>query len=399
MNMDLSIRDLIKSMEWKHSDKEGLIDLWMSAAIKAPPEQKGIPFFRAMVDAAELNDDFRAEMANPFKGGARDDARTLFVWAQGKGVNPANPKYTTLGSIMYPTLFSFGVEQARLTAALIVKYKLIVDPGERRLFTARFQVPVQVPVTGEDSAASDLAVGPDFSWSGSNDALQLQKLFHPDPLDWDVGFLTRAITASSGVCRIEINGAPGGTGFLISPDLVVTNYHVLGKTDAEIDATAPNVKLRFGALTNEAAQEDEGQLAALDAASPVLSRSPVEKHDFVVLRTDTSKCKGTKPVTLQKTAPAQDSNLSVIHHSGGQAMRLQFSPSGVSTVMEPQGKLQYASRTTGGSSGSPCFNDDFAVIAIHHAARSKLWGVAGEGILISALYEDEQVKQYLDGGE
>lgn len=44
MNMDLSITDLIKSMEWKHSDKEGLIDLWMSAAIKAPPEQKGIPF-------------------------------------------------------------------------------------------------------------------------------------------------------------------------------------------------------------------------------------------------------------------------------------------------------------------------------------------------------------------
>ncbi|MBY5783879.1 trypsin-like peptidase domain-containing protein [Rhizobium leguminosarum] len=395
MNMDLSIRDLIKNMEWKHNDKEELIDFWRTKAIRAALPQRGIAFFRSLVDSAELNDDFRAEMANPFVGDANVDARTLFVWAQGKGVNPENPKYTTLGSIMLPTISSLGVDDARFTAAFIVKYKLIVDPEERRRFAARFQV----PVIGEAPAASDIAVGPDFSWSGSNDELQLQKLFRPDPLDWDIGFLIRAITAASGVCRIEINGAPGGTGFLIAPNLVVTNYHVLGKTDAEIDATAPNVKLRFGALTNEAAQEDVGQLAALDAASPVLSKSPVEKHDFVVLRTDTSKCKGTKPVTLQKTAPAQDSNLSVIHHSGGQAMRLQFSPTGVSTIMQQQGKLQYASRTTGGSSGSPCFNDDFAVIAIHHAARSTLWGVAGEGILISALYEDEQVKQYLDGGQ
>lgn len=395
-----SVRDIISRMEWEQGDKENLIQLWVQASIAAPMDQAGKKFFQSLIRQTRLTNQFRAQMADPFNGHADSDARTLFDWARGRGVNPADPKFTTLGSVMYPTLFQFGMDEARLMAALMVKYKLIVDPEERRRFAIRFQIPSigAAPSAGQEAAQTQIAVGPDFTWKGSNDEIELQGLFRPDPIDLDVGFLVRAIAATSGVCRIEINDVPMGTGFLVAPDLVVTNYHVLGKSDAEVDAAALGVALHFGAMTNQQAQEDQGQKIPVDVSNPVVSRSPIEVYDFVVLRADSSiyDCKGLKPTTLRKTNPAEKSGINIIHHSAGEAMRLQFSPRGISTVMAPEGKLQYASRTTGGSSGSPCFDDDFAVIAIHHAARSTGWGVAGEGILISTLYE--LIKPYLDGG-
>jgi V8-like Glu-specific endopeptidase len=394
MEQNLSFEELKKRMDWDQEDKNALIDLWTKEAIDQPPNMIGIAFFQKLIRQAEWPDEFRAQMANPFQGDAGDDANTLFIFAKNRGVNPANPKYTTLGSLMYPTLFDFGVAQSQLTAALIVKYRLIVDPEERQRFAARFQIPF--PAAKPDVAKAAIAVGPDFKWAGSDDEIELQGLFRPDPVNLDIGFLQRALAASSGVCRVEIDGAPAGTGFLVAPGLVVTNYHVLGKSDAEVDAAAPKATLRFGALINEAAQEDVGQVAAVEKA---VAKSPVEEHDFVLLRADASinRCKGLKAITLKTAVPAVKSDINMIHHSGGHAMGLQFSPNGVSVIMADQGKIQYASRTEGGSSGSPCFDDDFTVIAIHHAARSTVWGVAGEGILASALYE--AIKQFLDGGD
>jgi len=390
----LSVKDLIKNMEWEQEDKDALIELWADASVDAPGGQTGIPFFQNLVKQADLTNQFKAQIAGAFTGNASWDARALFDWAQGKGVNPADAHYTTLGSVMRPTISQVGVGQAQLTAALIVKYKLIADPEERQRFAARFQIPF--PAAKPDVAKAAVAVGPDFKWAGTDNEVELQGLFRPDPVNLDVGFLKRAIAASSGVCRVEIDGAPAGTGFLVAAGLVLTNYHVLGKSDAEVDAAAPKVTLRFGALTNEAAKEDVGQVATVEKA---VAKSPVEEHDFVLLRADASykKCIGLQPITLKTTVPAAKSDINMIHHSGGHAMGLQFSPNGVSTVMADQGKIQYASRTEGGSSGSPCFDDDFTVIAIHHAARSTVWGVAGEGILASALYE--AIKQFLDGGE
>jgi V8-like Glu-specific endopeptidase len=401
----LSVRDVIKNMEWEQEDKDALIEMWAEASINGAFGQTGKNFFQSLVRQTNLTNQFRAEMADPFTGNASWDARALFDWARGKGTNPADPRYTTLGSVMSPTLLQFGVEQAHLTAALIIKYGLIVGSEERQRLVERFQIPLPSVKPDEQKGIAKAAVavgpdfkwvGPDFKWADDDNKVELQGLFRPDPVSLDVGFLKRALVATSGVCRVEIDGAPAGTGFLVAPDLVVTNYHVLGQSDAEVEAAAPKVTLRFGALINGAAQEDEGQVATVEKS---VSKSPIEEHDFVVLRADASirKCVGVKPITLKTAVPALKSDINMIHHSGGRAMGLQFSPNGVSTVMADQGKIQYASRTEGGSSGSPCFDDEFTVIAIHHAARSTVWGVAGEGILASALYE--AIKQFLDGGD
>jgi len=67
-------------------------------------------------------------------------------------------------------------------------------------------------------------------------------------------------------------------------------------------------------------------------------------------------------------------------------MMLAPSSNGVTGAYPDTGHVQYVSRTAPGSSGAPCFDDDWKVVALHHAVRSKMFGVIGEGILMSAIY-------------
>lgn len=68
-----------------------------------------------------------------------------------------------------------------------------------------------------------------------------------------MGFLRRAIEQSASVCRIEIPSRNiMGTGVLIAPDKVLTNYHVFQPNDADnIESNARNAILKFGCFTSD----------------------------------------------------------------------------------------------------------------------------------------------------
>ena len=117
--------------------------------------------------------------------------------------------------------------------------------------------------------------------------------------------------------------------------------------------------------------------------------SPIGENDYIVMRAlpDIGACKGLAHLTLQPNRPSKGDALNIIHHPEGASMKVCFARNGIVSVQD-NGKVQYVTRTAGGSSGSPCMNDDFEVIAIHHAARSKTWGVAGEGVASGNFAKD-----------
>lgn len=246
-------------------------------------------------------------------------------------------------------------------------------------------------------AATTSDFGPDIDWQEPEN-IQLQSWLKPEPDWYDVGFLKRAIAQAESVCRIEIpSQGVTGTGVLISDRLVLTNYHVLKLDEsADMQANALNAILRFGRFSAEDGKETEGQAFQLDRLKPILHSSPVGKLDYALLQLD-SKAQGAKDIkpalwdTSDRLAPSMGINL--LQHPQGDSMKLSISCDGITGVYEERGLVQYVNKTSGGSSGSPCFNEDWHLVALHHAQRAKSFGSIREGILFSSIYRE--INSYL----
>lgn len=240
-------------------------------------------------------------------------------------------------------------------------------------------------------------IGPDIDWRGPTEEVELQFFRKSEPF-YDVGFLKRGIDQAASVCRVEnIQGVKLGTGFLIAPNLILTNYHVLVDpyTDEDIKGKITDIVVRFGCVSADDGREEEGQTFPLSPTKPLMAYSLTHQLDYALLQVDNTIKQVIEmspiPYELQRT-PVKGTGLHILQHAEGEALRVALSNNGVTGVYD-DGRIQYLTKTAGGSSGSPCFNDDWKIIAIHHAERSRAFGTIREGILFSVIYEE--IKQHL----
>jgi hypothetical protein len=269
----------------------------------------------------------------------------------------------------------------------MVAHRLLRDEELLSQVVLRYQVP-------QPAGAASVKVqefGPEIDWRGPTEQVQLQSWLIPEPDFQDVGFLKRAIERAASVCRVEFpHHTRRGTGFLIAPDLVLTNYHVLKDESGEdLETNARSAVLLFGKITAEPGKEAEGQGFRLVEDQPVVSASPVEQLDYALLRVETGiqSAQGIAPAPFSLQIPARGDALHILQHPEGRALQLAVSGNGVEYIAEERGLVQYSTRAAGGSSGSPCFSDHWEVVAIHHAQRSKGFGIVREGILFTSIHE------------
>jgi endonuclease G len=385
----------------EHRDAEELIEILGTQAMIAPI---GPPsFFRNLVLNANLPKPFVMEVIGGWTGNPDVDARSLVNWANNKGINPQDPRFTVLGSLLQPFLQKsllqpflqkVDLDTASSIVALIVRYNLFRDPGLLEGLPIQLRTPSSI-ISGESSVVE---FGPDFNWRGPTDEQDLQSLFQPRQVtSLDVAFIQRGIQQAASVCRIEIpDPATGetmalGTGFLVKQNLLLTNYHVLAANpDSDPHAYLSDLVLHFGYLTSSDGQAMEGQRFKL-AAHPIRRLSPVDRLDYSLLQVEDSilEASDLRPVTINaQKLPSKGMGISLLHHSEGQTMKIDLSANGITGVYAPEGLIQYFGNMLGGSSGSPCFNDDWQVVALHHAQKSGMFGVYCEGILMSRIYQE-----------
>ena len=165
----------------------------------------------------------------------------------------------------------------------------------------RFQIPESV--RGLTAETPDL--GPEFEWRGPEE-LELQGWFRPEPDFHDVGFLKGVAARSASVCRIEnANGEWRGTGFLIAPRMLLTNYHVLQQYGGpDLDENARDIVLRFGCFSVKEGVE-ESLTFKLTPEKPILKASDSKKLDYVLLHVEEriSTAGGIKPAPYELRAP------------------------------------------------------------------------------------------------
>lgn len=229
-----------------------------------------------------------------------------------------------------------------------------------------------------------------------------------------VSFLTNGVEAARAIARIQI-AEPGssaiagyGTGFLVSPRLLLTNNHVL--------ESAAIARGSFAEFDFEQASNGEARPSVRFALDPDTFFVTNRELDYTLVAVRETSQGG---VALSKYPPlklisAQGKILlgecvNIIQHPNGEPKQLALRENQI--VDRLDNFLHYQTDTAPGSSGSPVFNDQWEVVALHHSGVPKrddqgrllaiggalwtesmgehrIWWKANEGARISQIVAD-----------
>lgn len=185
-----------------------------------------------------------------------------------------------------------------------------------------------------------------------------------------VAYLERGYTASRAVARIQIGSAlrsveGWGTGFLISPGVLITNNHVFpSAAEAEHSLAQFNFELEI----------DDSQLSPVSfALDPSTLFYTSKDLDFSVIAVREQPLDAQVPLSafgflplLENLGKAFEGEwLTIIQHPNGERKQLCVRENRL--IKREENVLWYSTDTMPGSSGSPVFNNDWFVVALHHS--------------------------------
>jgi len=345
------------------------------------------------------------------------------------GPLPDRPTYDALGALLAYLLRlpDLPRDAAAQIARLIVVHGLVGDPAYiaelRTTYGVKDAVAPAAPTMAVAPAPGVTAApAPAFVADVANPK-GLERVINSEDNFLDIVLLSGAVYSAQAVCRIERpKGNALGTGFLVGPDLVLTNQHVLSSAAMLEDACA-----RFGyqvdATTVAAAGREYGFAAdfyyssppdALDFALVRLASAPLADITVVPAETDTmldlvrkGKHRGYLP--LAPRLLQEHDRVNVIQHPDGKPLKVVMTQNYVVKTMTDT-RVQYVADTMEGSSGSPVFNQTWEVVALHHSGEpyppeapdpAKPWRGqyrANEGIPARALlrfFKDNGLERFL----
>lgn len=185
-----------------------------------------------------------------------------------------------------------------------------------------------------------------------------------------VRYLELALRIARTVGRVQIRGPDGtvlgyGTGFLVSPRLLLTNNHVL--TDATA-AGYSRVEFDF-----QEGLDGRLQTSIFINFDPAAFFATDKGLDFtlVALKGDLRQIApyGWNGLSAAEGKIIVGEYVTIIQHPSGKHKQLALRENQVVDVLD--NFLHYRTDTTPGSSGSPVFNDQWEIVALHHSGVPK----------------------------
>lgn len=199
-----------------------------------------------------------------------------------------------------------------------------------------------------------------------------------------VGWLDGALRATKGVARLTVpryqgggqvhypGGAPKqyfGTGWLIGPQHIMTNHHVVNaRSGSEADATDADLLLQ-GRHTEVQFDYDEKNISGVPVQVAELvawnKRGDPPNLDYAVLKLAAPMSRTPLPLAPGsiETLTQEPVAVNIVQHPGGNPMMLGIRNNLAHRIDEYE--LSYFTDTQGGSSGSPVCDDNWQVVALH----------------------------------
>ena len=216
-------------------------------------------------------------------------------------------------------------------------------------------IPGMEPATGSEQAASEVRAG-----------IVLEKIINTADFV-GIRYLEEGVAASRAVCRIDIRDETGrvvgfGTGSMVSPRLLLTNHHVL--PDAEVARLSA---AEFNFQDGLGGKPLLSQLLPLDPDTFFINDL---ERDFALVAV-AAREQDLAVFGLNRLIEAQGKAIvgdfvTIVQHPRGEKKQVALRDNRI--VDELELFLHYEADTEPGSSGSPVFNDQWEIVALHHAS-------------------------------
>jgi V8-like Glu-specific endopeptidase len=210
-----------------------------------------------------------------------------------------------------------------------------------------------------------------------------------------VAFLERGLRVARSVGRVWVSVAGGrprgyGTGFLVSPRLLMTNHHVLedpGVARASLVEFDYQVGLGGAVLPTTTFAFDPDEFFFAD-----------ENLDYAVVAVRSASTGGQRPSDFGWNPLVEEEGkaivsqwLNLIQHPNGETKQLGLRENQLLDVLDEF--LHYETDTAPGSSGSPVYNDRWEVVALHH---SGVWATneAGQPLAVDGSVWREEMGEH-----
>lgn len=189
-------------------------------------------------------------------------------------------------------------------------------------------------------------------------------------------FLELALAVSRFVCRIQIRNSPGrtvgyGTGFMVSLRLLLTNNHVLSSakeaihSEVEFDYQYD----RFGRLLPVVTYGLEPNTFFMTDQDLDFTLVAVREQSFNAIEL---KRFGWNRLIADQGKVIHADTLNIIQHPQGEAKQIVLRSNRLVDLLPDF--AHYETDTEPGSSGSPVYNDQWEVVALHHSGVPKKIG-------------------------
>ncbi|WP_043431820.1 trypsin-like peptidase domain-containing protein [Cystobacter fuscus] len=204
-----------------------------------------------------------------------------------------------------------------------------------------------------------------------------ERIIHQDDMV-SFGFFTGAVAAGAAVTLVTVPRYDGGarrmlasggeylsqgTAWLLTPELAITNHHVINARQegeaaaarADLELQAANARLGFD-FDSKTQVPESVAVAKLESCDPGL--------DYAVLRL--ARRQSRRPLAVKAGLVAVGTPVNIIQHPLGQEKKIACRNNLV-TANSPT-ELRYFTDTQQGSSGAPVLDDTWRVVALHRSS-------------------------------
>lgn len=229
--------------------------------------------------------------------------------------------------------------------------------------------------------------GKKLDWKSSKTASQLEKIMGMESTFLPIHFLEVGLIKSNSVARVYISDGYSyecGSGFLIANNFFVTNNHVI-----KSEAVAKNAIIQFNYQ-----KTSDGKLTKHEdfhlAPSEGFATSYDDDWTIVKISGDANAKYGA--IDLKKRKLKVDDFVNIIQHPAGEYKQIALYHNYVTYA--DGSRVQYLTDTMPGSSGSPVFDSNWDLVALHHSGgwlvepgtSSEMY--RNEGISVNVLVDE-----------